>query len=72
MKLTQTGPDINSAGELISQVVAESSDIEFLRQEGYRIADTFNVKDIIWVQGPLPSKHLSLEIRQHVFLGIDP
>lgn len=72
MKLSQTGPDTDGAGESISRVVAESSDVESLRQEGYRIAGSFNVKDKLWVQGPSPSRRLRMEIGPDVFLVIDP
>lgn len=71
MKLSQTGPEIDEAGQLISRVVAESADIEFLRQEGYRIAEGLDVRDTLWVEGPTPSRRLRMEISQNTFLGID-
>lgn len=72
MKLSQTGPDSDKAGELVTRVMVESNDIEVLRQEGYRIAHALGARDKMWVQGPDPSKQLRMQITESIFLGIDP
>lgn len=72
MKLSQTGPDSDKAGELVTRVVAESADVEVLRQEGYRIAQELGAKDMMWVQGPLSSKSLRMRVAENIFLGINP
>lgn len=72
MKFSQTGPESDGAGELVTRVLAESSDIEALRQEGYTTAQTLGASDVMWVQGPQSSKRQRMQIAPNIFLGIDP
>lgn len=70
MKLSQTGPETNAFGELISKPIAESLEERFLLDKGYEMARSFGAEDAMWVRGPNSFMHLQMEVRSDVFLGI--
>jgi hypothetical protein len=72
MWLTQTGPDQDAVGELVSRRIAESNDIDSLKAIGLEIAAALGAEEVMWSWGPVCTWH-SLEVTpERCYLAIRP
>lgn len=75
MKLTQSGPEQDAAGEVISKLVAESDDLDELKRIGLGIADNMKAYDALWLWGPSRHRHslaVKEEEEERCYLSIRP
>lgn len=72
MRLLQSGPEQDAAGEPIEKFVRESDDLEVLKAAGLEIAKQYGTTDVLWIWGPSRT-HRSLEVvPEHCYLTIRP
>lgn len=48
MRLLQSGPEQDAAGEPIEKLVRESDDLEVLKAAGLEIAKQYGTTDVLW------------------------
>jgi hypothetical protein len=72
MRLMQSGPELNKAGEPVSKFVAESDDLDALKARGYEIADDLDSADALWLWGPVSTWHSLEVIPERCYLAIRP
>ncbi len=78
MKLMQSGPETDAAGERVSKLIEKSNDLDRLKNHGLDIARKMDSPDARWVtKTPIVgsnrienAKDWQLEIAEDCFLGI--
>ena len=78
MKLTQSGPETDAAGDSIDKFILESNDLDRLKNHGLDIAREMDSPDAAWVtKTPIVgsnrienAKDWQLEISDNCFLSI--
>ena len=72
MRLLQSGPEQNAAGEPSEKLIRESDDLDVLKAEGLEIAKQLGATDALWVWGPSKTHHSLEVIHEGCYLTIRP
>lgn len=72
MRLQRSGPEMNSAGELMEFTVEISADVEQMKEIGRQLAGKEEYPDAAWVETPLGSGRWFMAAGDMCFLRIVP